>query len=62
MTKQHFIALANMIREWSGTADEFSPAQIYRIADLCAEQNPRFDRSKWLGYVNGSNGPNGGKK
>jgi hypothetical protein len=22
------------------------------IADLCAEQNPRFDRKKWLAYLN----------
>jgi hypothetical protein len=31
------------------------------LADFCASQNPRFDRSRWLGYIAGENGPNGGK-
>lgn len=30
------------------------------LADFCKEQNPRFDRSRWVGYIQGENGLNGG--
>jgi hypothetical protein len=32
-----------------------------RLADFCASQNGKFDRARWLGYIAGDNGPNGGK-
>jgi hypothetical protein len=31
------------------------------LADFCASQNSRFDRERWLGYIAGECGPNGGK-
>jgi hypothetical protein len=34
---------------------------IQAVADFCAAQNPRFDRARWLGYIAGECGPNGGK-
>jgi hypothetical protein len=68
MTKKHFIALADSIKQWQeteqGTYDsrEVSAAFIQYLADFCAEQNPRFNRERWLGYIAGTNGKNGGKK
>lgn len=62
MTKKHFIALAEVARririiENPGTANRI----ITDLADFCAEQNPRFKRQRWLDYVEGKCGPNGGK-
>lgn len=64
MTKKHFIALADAIKA-APTAnhptEEFSPLQIDYLADFCEAQNPRFDHERWLGYIAGTNGKNGGK-
>ena len=30
------------------------------IADFCRSQNPRFNRDRWLDYIAGECGPNGG--
>jgi hypothetical protein len=32
------------------------------LADFCKSQNPRFDRERWLNYIAGKCGPNGGAK
>lgn len=58
MTKKHFIELADVIRE---RRSYFDQVQINIIADFCAAQNPRFDRARWLGYIAGECGKNGGK-
>lgn len=31
------------------------------LADFCKSQNYRFDRGRWLAYIAGECGPNGGK-
>lgn len=31
------------------------------LADFCQSQNQRFQRDRWLAYVRGECGPNGGK-
>lgn len=31
------------------------------LADFCIEQNGRFNRHRWLDYIKGECGPNGGK-
>lgn len=59
MTKKHFIALADFIREHEG---RFPHDTIDLLADFCASLNPRFDRERWLGYIAGENGPCGGKR
>ena len=70
MTKKHFIALADAIREhnrvivnvWgaNGGRMSFSDEELHALAHFCQSQNPRFDRERWLGYIAGTCGPNGG--
>ena len=71
MTKKHFIALADSIKQQNarGCSDAsqtgwtvFTPDQIEQLADFCAAQNPQFSRERWLGYIAGENGKNGGKR
>lgn len=72
MTKKHFIALADALR---GTRpdmeDNHAPHLLARqqwrddvraVADFCQAQSPRFKRERWMDYVNGKCGPNGGAK
>jgi hypothetical protein len=70
MTKKHFIKLADAIRsakpQWKANGDDV-PAlmqwehQVRILADFCFDQNSRFNRTRWILYVNGECGPNGGK-
>jgi hypothetical protein len=62
MTKQDFIALADWIRvsKMYGV-EEFAEGQVIKLAAFCKQRNGRFNRSRWLGYINGECGPNGGK-
>jgi hypothetical protein len=71
MSKKHFIALADAIRAYNLEACtphggcvsplKFGHTQLLAIADFCASQNPRFNRERWLAYIAGTCGPNGGK-
>jgi len=66
MTKKHFIALAQLIKEYNLTRKDrpnlcFTLKQIMALADFCKNQNSRFDSDRWLGYIAGVNGPNGKK-
>jgi len=62
MTKKHFIELADHIRTFNNReAVPFTQEQIGELADFCKFQNPRFDRQRWLDYIDGKCGPNGGK-
>ena len=70
MSKRHFIALADLLRSHDfkmsiSLIDD--PAKRYQaianmLADFCRSQNPAFNRERWLGYINGDNGPSGGKR
>jgi hypothetical protein len=70
MTKQHFIALADAIREHNSVLERygkgkftpFSPDQIHTLATFCQSQNSRFNRERWLAYIAGECGPNGGAR
>jgi len=65
MTKKHFIALADAIIEHNRVENQFGGAfddkHLDALADFCSDQNPRFNRDRWLGYIAGTNGKNGGK-
>ena len=66
MTKKHFIALADAIKAFNATnagaeLDAITRGILIRhLADFCASQSLRFNRERWLGYIAGSNGKNGG--
>ena len=40
-------------RQWEATRDA--------LASFCQQSNPRFLRQRWLDYIAGQCGPNGGK-
>jgi hypothetical protein len=64
MSKNHFIKLAETLsgitRHDDGQTVEFE-AVVNSLANFCEAQNPRFNRGRWLDYVAGKCGPNGGK-
>jgi hypothetical protein len=65
MTKKNFVALADSIREHNRLAkfnseNAFSDDQLAALARFCASENPRFKRERWLDYIAGECGPNGG--
>ncbi len=65
MTKKHFIALADHIRRDNYSIDGafvFTRSVVESLADFCATQNPRFNRERWIDYVYGECGPDGGPK
>jgi hypothetical protein len=59
MTKKHMIALAQMIKDHR---KKFSDEAIFTMADWMTTQNPAFKRDRWLGFIAGTNGPNGGSR
>jgi len=62
MSKKHFIELADKIR-WANLHkghEVFSQEAIEYLASFCASQNPMFNKSRWLAYIAGECGPNGG--
>ena len=63
MTKKHFIALADAIKEYQNKGRNlFNEDQIEILGRFCKSQNPAFNKERWLDYISGKCGPNGGKK
>lgn len=60
MSKKDFIALADLIKS-TQAAYQWTPDQILVLAEFCRSQNSQFKRDRWLGYIAGACGPNGGK-
>jgi hypothetical protein len=65
MSKKQFVALADSIREYNRLAkfngeNAFTVDQLAALARFCASANPRFKRDRWLDYIAGRCGPNGG--
>jgi len=63
MTKKHFIALADTLRiELKG---ELHPEDFQMVCNclsgFCKSQNSSFKQERWIGYINGWCGPNGGR-
>lgn len=56
MTKKHFISLADALRGAKLTEDTKE-----RLCNWMASQNHAFMRGRWLSYLNGDCGQNGGK-
>jgi hypothetical protein len=64
MTKKDFIYLADVIRKHNADnpAYEFGLVQLQTLAGFCLDSNPRFNRTRWLDYIAGKCGPNGGTR
>lgn len=76
MAKKYYIALADTIRhanagnpvnihthaEAGNALPIFPPAAIAELATFCRAQNPAFNRERWLSYIAGDCGPNGGTR
>ncbi len=62
MSKKHFIALADMIREYNRCNSDkpFTAEQVGALASFCASQNYDFKRDRWMDYIAGACGKNGG--
>lgn len=61
VTKKDFIALADALR--GNGVNEFEPKVLEIIARHFAATYPRFfNKARWLAYVHGECGPNGGKR
>lgn len=61
ITKKDLIGLADAIRQAKGTPHELTPIQLDILGDFLKANNPRFNRGRWLGYINGTHGPSGGR-
>jgi hypothetical protein len=71
MSKKDFIALADEIQEHNRIAahpanadrtQQFNADQLETLATFCKRQNPNFMRGRWLGYIAGECGKNGGRR
>src|SRR4030095_3780991 len=76
MTKKNFIALADAIREHDAPSwlnkdaleraktslTPFTHEQLETLAQFCQSQNSNFNRTRWLDYIAGKCGPNGGTR
>ena len=66
MSKKHFIAMANVLRyrlsRWEKDGIEYALLweMVNDLAVFCKQANPRFNRDRWLDYIAGKCGPNGG--
>lgn len=61
MTKKNFVALAEYLIDREGYCQPFTPEQIDHLANFCHAQNPNFDRDRWIAFIKGEVGKNGGK-
>jgi len=61
MSKKHFIALADIIKMAHKEFSAFNDVEIQLLADFCQSQNSNFKRDRWLSYIKGECGSNGGK-
>lgn len=75
MSKKDFIALADVLR---GMKPDFTSElagegvvkgakfqweyTVKALAEFCQSQNSNFMRERWLDYIAGKRGPNGGSK
>ena len=69
MSKKDFIALADEIRDNNRTAEMlpehytvFTATQLNVLAAFCKKQNSAVMRDRWLDYIAGKCGPNGGAR
>ena len=57
MSKKDFVELADVIRE---NKHLFSSEAIGVLIGFCRNQNSAFKKDRWIDYIAGECGPNGG--
>ena len=62
MNKKDFIALADLIRNYKVDDAGNAIVPLDELADFCAKSNSAFKRGRWLEYIAGRCGPNGGAR
>ena len=61
MTKKHFIALADTLRDYeTETGEQLPDKLISAIGVFCKHQNDNFSFCRWSDYLRGLCGPSGG--
>jgi hypothetical protein len=58
MSKKDFVALADHLKEYR---DQVTPDIQLALICFCREANPNFMPDRWVNYLNGKCGKNGGK-
>ena len=63
ITKNQIIEIADTIKDIARDADGLIELSLVvdKFADYLAAQNPNFKRERFIGYINGECGPNGGR-
>ena len=67
MSKRDFIALADALRaekpgdNWNPNKKTQWELDVKAIANVCAASNPRFKQERWMSYIAGECGKNGGR-
>jgi hypothetical protein len=61
MTKKTFIRLAEYLKDTGNYCEPFTDKQIEHLSNFCHEQNRNFMRGRWIGYIKGECGSNGGR-
>jgi hypothetical protein len=60
MSKKDVIALADLIKARSWDKRDGAGLFVWDLADFCKDQNPAFNKDRWMDYLAGKCGPNGG--
>ena len=60
MAKEHFISLADLIKARQWQDRDGAGLFIHDLADFLESEYPLFKRDRWLAYLAGECGPNGG--
>lgn len=63
MSKKDFTAIADGIKEHNrinGRYSDFEEDQLEALMDVFKKIDPASDRERWLNYIAGTHGPNGG--
>jgi len=60
MSKKHFIMLADVIKDSRNESYKFSESQIEILSRFCQSQNSNFKADRWISYIKGECGQNGG--
>lgn len=63
MTRKDFIALADAIRGHNANCKyrgPFDDGHLDTLERFCRERNPNFLPARWVNYIHGECGPNGG--